>query len=48
MKICFSMSSQLWLSINLDTEFKENYIISTTQTNIQPIIDYIKLSDIYN
>ena len=48
MKICFSMSSQLWLSINLDTEFKEKYIVSTTQTNNQPIIDYIKLSDIYN
>jgi hypothetical protein len=45
MSISFSMSSQLWLSINITDEMKKNYIVASTQVNKKIKMDYIDLSE---
>jgi len=45
MSIRFSMSSQLWISVNITNEMKEQYIVATTQVNKKIMMDYIALSE---
>ena len=44
MSISFSMSSQLWISINITEEMKNLYIVASTQVKKQIIMDYVELS----
>jgi len=45
MSITFSMSSQLWISVTITDEMKENYIVATTQVNKKILMDYVALSE---
>jgi len=47
MSITFSMSSQLWLSISLTDEMKQNYIVASTEVKRQIMMDYVQLSEKY-
>lgn len=45
MSISFSMSSQLWISVTITDEMKEQYIVATTQVKKQIMMDYVALSE---
>jgi hypothetical protein len=45
MSISFSMSSQLWISVTITDEMKDQYIVATTQVKKQIIMDYVALSE---
>jgi hypothetical protein len=45
MSISFSMSSQLWISVTITDEMKEQYILATTQVKKQIMMDYVALSE---
>jgi hypothetical protein len=45
MSITFSMSSQLWISVTVTNEIKENYIVATTQVKKKILMDYVALSE---
>jgi len=45
MSISFSMSSQLWISINITEEMKQQYVVAKTQATKKIMMDYIQLSD---
>lgn len=45
MSISFSMSSQLWMCLNITQEIKNTYIVASTQVKKQTIMDYIELSE---
>jgi hypothetical protein len=45
MSISFSMSSQLWISVTITDEMKEQYILATTQVKKQILMDYVALSE---
>jgi len=45
MSISFSMSSQLWISVSITDEMKEQYILATTQVKKQIMMDYVALSE---
>jgi hypothetical protein len=44
MSITFSMSSQLWLHINMNDEIR-NFIIASTEVCNKPIYNYIEISE---
>jgi hypothetical protein len=39
------MSSQLWISVTITDEMKDQYIVATTQVKKQIIMDYVALSE---
>ena len=45
MKITFSMSSQLWISVNVTEEMKRDYIVASSQAKKQILMDYVELSE---
>jgi hypothetical protein len=45
MSITFSMSSQLWISVTITDEMKEQYIVATTQVKKKILMDYVGLSE---
>jgi len=45
MSISLSMSSQLWISINITEEMKQQYVVAKTQATKKIMMDYIQLSD---
>lgn len=45
MSISFSMSSQLWISVTITDEMKDQYIVATTQVKKQIMMDYVALSE---
>ena len=45
MSITFSMSSQLWISISITDEMKQNYIVATAEAKKQTIMDYVQLAE---
>jgi hypothetical protein len=47
MSITFSMSSQLWISISITEEMKQNYIVASTEVKKQTIMDYVQLAENY-
>jgi hypothetical protein len=47
MSIIFCMSSQLWISIYITNEMKQNYIIASTRASKLTIMDYVQLAEIH-
>jgi hypothetical protein len=47
MSISFSMSSQLWISVTVTDEMKEQYILATTEVKKQIMMDYVALSEYF-
>lgn len=47
MSITFSMSSQLWMSVSITDEMREQCIVARTQATQQPIMDYVQLAAMY-
>jgi len=45
MSISFSMSSQLWMSVNVTEEMKATYIVASSQVEKKTMMDYVSLSD---
>jgi hypothetical protein len=45
MSISFSMSSQLWMSVNITEEMKAAYIVASSQVEKKIMMDYVSLSD---
>jgi hypothetical protein len=45
MSITFSMSSQLWISVNVTEEMKSLYIVASSEVKKAIMMDYVQLSD---
>ena len=45
MSISFSMSSQLWISVAVTDEMKEQYVLATTEVKKKIMMDYVALSE---
>ena len=47
MSVSFSMSSQLWVSVHVTEEMKNDYLFATVTADVVPILDYVKIYDIF-
>lgn len=47
MSITFSMSSQLWMSISITDDMKQNYIVASINVKKDTIMDYVQLAEKY-